>query len=310
MLSNCWKQFTKAELDKHYNPTLCTPRLTPEELLPAHEKLVIESSVKYRETLSENGLFETINSGSGDLATEVDVFKPTLSAANKPVVIYIHGGWWQWFSKDHFSFVAKPFNEAGATVYIPAYKMAQDWENTANPIQVIFQQLKTAIAQVLLKAEKNQAGKVYITGHSAGGHLAAMMTFVNWQEEFGLSDRQVSRIAGIIPLSGLYDVRPLVNSFVNDAMGIDEMAAEQVSPYYLLNQLQQETPLAPVYLVLPEYDPQEFYRQAREFQLLMHEKNKHCDVLFIPKVDHLDMIENFMDNDYLLTQYMLDIISQ
>lgn len=312
MTTNFWENLDRTELDMHYNPTLWTPRLTPESLLPAHEKLVTTSSQNLQNTLQQNNRFETINTGNGLYKSKVDVCKPSDDTDQKTALVYIHGGWWQWFSKDHFTFVAKPFIDNGITVYIPSYKMAQDWENEPNPIQAIFQQVKVFIAQLLKDTEKNQINKIFISGHSAGGHLASMMALVDWEKEFALSENQIERLKGIISLSGLYDLRPLVNSFVNDAIKITEKQAEEVSPYYLLNIREKiATPVTPTYLVLPEYDPQEFYRQTREYQALLHKKGHHCNLIFVPKADHLDLIEDFLrGEEYLLTRQMLDIIGQ
>lgn len=310
MTKNFWKKMNKSELDRHYNPTLWTPRLTPDTLLPKHEELTVKFSKDYQAALSDKGLYNRITVGNNDYKSEVDICKPSIEVDNKTALIYIHGGWWQWFSKDHFTFVAKPFNKEGITVYIPGYTMAQDWENSSNPIDDIFKQTKLAIAEIVKKSIKEGIEKIYVTGHSAGGHLAAMMAFVDWEKEFNLNQEQLQSLKGVIPLSGLYDLRPLVKTYVNDAIGINDEEAEKVSPYYLLSQQDSNAPKSlPTFLVLPEYDPQEFYRQAREFQSLMHHQKRHCDLIFVPKADHLDMIENFQtDQDYMLTKSMLDVI--
>ena len=306
--SMSWKQFSREILDEKHNPTLCTPRLTPEALLPAHESFITNHSQDYRQAMSKAERFHSFQTGTDQYQTEVDVFHSKQGMKGQPVVVYIHGGWWQWFSKSHYSFVAKPWNDAGMTVYIPAYRLAQDWENTGNPIGEIVTQLKFAIAEILRQADQSESGPVYIMGHSAGGSMAAMMSFVDWQAEFGLTQQQIKRMKGVFPLSGLYDLRPLVGSFVNDAIQMSEEDAEKTSAFYWLEQFSMQKEPLPIYLALPEYDPQEFYRHAREFQLQLHARNAHCDLIFIPKSDHLDMVEQFIDPNYMLTQVIQNII--
>lgn len=308
MTTNFWKELPREELDKHYNPTLWTPRLTPDSLLPKHQEFTTRASNDHKNSLIERNLFESIQVGDGNYKSEIDICKPDQTIDQKTALIYIHGGWWQWFSKEQFTFVAKPFTDKGITVYLPGYTMAQDWNNASNPIQEIFTQVKLAIVQLLKDTDRNNIDKVFITGHSAGGHLAAMMALVDWKKEFDLTKNQVQRLKGVISLSGLFDVRPLVDTFVNDAIKIDNEEAEKVSPYYLLNELSKDFKPLPTFLALPEYDPQEFYRQTREYQSLMHNKGHHCDLFFIPKTDHLDIIENFYSENYVLTDYIIDII--
>ena len=122
-----WSRLTREETDLQYNPTLWTRRLPTDELLPAHIEFTSSESEAYRDRLGDH--LQTIAYGDGEYVGEMDVFRPETLAADAPIVFYVHGGWWQWFSKDQFSYLAESFNQKGFAVHMPGYRMAQDWNN-------------------------------------------------------------------------------------------------------------------------------------------------------------------------------------
>lgn len=132
----------------------------------------------------------------------LDVFPATRRDA--PVLVFIHGGYWRTLSKSDFSFVAAPFVAAGAMVVVPDYSLCP-----AVTIDTIALQAAHALAWVHRHAEPygGNARRVVVAGHSAGGHLAAMMLACNGTVLAPDLPQALTRRA--ISISGLYDLAPI-----------------------------------------------------------------------------------------------------
>lgn len=294
-----WKAFTREETDRQYNPTLWTQRLPTEDLLPTHIDVTAERSKNYRQRMGE--ALRTIDFGGGAMAGEMDVFHPASLPEDAPIVVYIHGGWWQWFSKEQFSFLAEPFNRHGYAVYMPGYRLAQDWGNET-PMESIVQQMEFAVATVLELAAERGSSSVYLIGHSAGGQLAALLRETDWSK-YDLEETARSLLQGVFSLAGLFDIRPLVDSFINDEIGMTLASAETVSPY--LREPSPEAQPCPIHLVVPELDTPEFFRQTKEFQDKLLKAGHTCQFHLANDRDHLDIIENLVNEDDPVMIYML-----
>jgi arylformamidase len=144
----------------------------------------------------------------GDAPGEtLDLFAPTATAADgtrAPVLVFIHGGYWRSLDKSDQSFVAPGFCDAGALVVIPNYALC--------PVVTIAQialQMTRALAWVHRHAAEHggDATRLVVAGHSAGGHLAAMLLACDGQRVgAGLPQRLARRAVAI---SGLFDLEPL-----------------------------------------------------------------------------------------------------
>ena len=137
--------------------------------------------------------------GSG---VALDVFPA--ARANAPVLVFIHGGYWRSLDKADFSFVAAPFVAAGAMVVIPNYSLCP-----AVTVDTIALQMAHALAWVHRRAAQHggDAARCVVAGHSAGGHLAAMLLACDGRRlARDLPQRLVRRAVSI---SGLYDLAPI-----------------------------------------------------------------------------------------------------
>ncbi|GGH13565.1 esterase [Alsobacter metallidurans] len=138
-----------------------------------------------------------------------------------PVVLFIHGGYWQGLDRSSFSHLARGLVSRGVTVAAPSYDLCP-----AVTVSTIVDQMREACAFVWRRFER----PVVVAGHSAGGHLAACMLATNW----GAIDPALP--AGLVPsayaLSGLFDLEPLVGTSVNTALGLDAAEARRLSPLF------------------------------------------------------------------------------
>ncbi len=135
----------------------------------------------------------------------------------KPLVVFIHGGYWQALGRETFSHVASGLNQRGFGVLLPSYQLCP-----AASIDDIITDLRLLCAWAWREFER----KLVVTGHSAGGHLAAAMVATDWAG-FDLPDNLVNAGLGI---SGLYDLRPLMATKLNETLGLDEPSARKTSP--------------------------------------------------------------------------------
>ena len=139
----------------------------------------------------------------GDGAGEtLDIFPAANPGA--PILVFIHGGYWRALDKADHSFVAPAFNAQGATVVVPNYALCP-----AVSIEHITLQMARAVAWVWRHADGfgGDAARIAVAGHSAGGHLAAMLLSCRWRE---LADELPAQpLTGALAISGLYDLEPL-----------------------------------------------------------------------------------------------------
>lgn len=156
----------------------------------------------------------------GDTAREqMDIFRP--DSPSRGLLVFIHGGWWSFFGREYFSHLAAGALARGWTVAIPSYTLCPDIR-----IAGITLEMKRATEAASATAPD---GPLVIAGHSAGGHLTAMMGAA----ETGLDEAVFSRLARLIPISGVPDLRPLMQVAMNQTLQIDSAEARTASPLFL-----------------------------------------------------------------------------
>lgn len=135
----------------------------------------------------------------------LDVFPAAGSGAEPaPVLVFIHGGYWRSLDKAQHSFVAPSFNADGAMVVVPNYALCP-----AVSVEQIALQLTQALAWTYRRAAHfgGDPARIGVLGHSAGGHLAAMMLSCRWKEV--ATDLPAQLVAGALSISGVFDLEPL-----------------------------------------------------------------------------------------------------
>jgi arylformamidase len=147
-----------------------------------------------------------------------DLFLPDTEP--KGLVIFIHGGYWMRFDPSFWSHLAKGPVEHGYAVAMPSYTLCPE-----SRIAGIVDEMGQAVD----KAAGMVGGPIHVTGHSAGGHLAARLATSNAP----LSDTVKGRIRNVVPISGLHDLRPLMRTTMNATLKIDQAEAMAESPIFL-----------------------------------------------------------------------------
>lgn len=161
----------------------------------------------------------------GSLPSEkLDIFH----APERPraLLFFIHGGYWRTLDKRDNSFIANAVHQAGATVVLPNYALCP----AVNIADIVMQMIKAAAwTQRNATQLRVRADRLYVAGHSAGGHLCAMLLAAQFDSYAADLPRQLFQ-AGL-SISGLYDLRPLVHApFLRNDIRLNDERAAKVSP--------------------------------------------------------------------------------
>ena len=149
-----------------------------------------------------------------------DLFKPDAIRGNA-LVMFIHGGYWQALDRSYFSHMARGLNRLGLPVAVVGYDLCP---------QVHLGHIVWELQQAAAALWRRFGLPVVATGHSAGGHLSACALATNWKNvDPNLPDQLVPAAYGI---SGLYNLKPLTETSINKALGLDMEAAERESPLF------------------------------------------------------------------------------
>jgi arylformamidase len=137
-----------------------------------------------------------------------------------PLVVYIHGGYWQRGDRKDYSFVARELNANGITVAIPSYTLCP-----AASVMEISDEIQQCLAALWKKLKKHPT----VIGHSAGGHLTAEMLARNFGGFAGVPNDLVRSGCAI---SGVFDLSPLIGTSLNEALGLTKGTARAASPLF------------------------------------------------------------------------------
>jgi len=187
----------------------------------------------------------------GDTVGEkLDLFPARGESA--PLLVFIHGGYWRSLDKSDFSWIAPPFVAEGVAVALLNYGLAP-----RTPMEDIVRQVLHALAWLYRRADRYgiDPDRIYVCGHSAGGHLTAMAMAALWPV-LG-ADLPADLVKGGLAVSGLYDLAPLVHApFVNTDLQLTAARAARLSPVRL-----PAATGAPLYTAVGALESSEFRRQ-------------------------------------------------
>lgn len=144
-----------------------------------------------------------------------DLFHP--SGRPDGLVVFVHGGYWHKFDRSYWSHFARGLTHRGLAVAIPSYPLAPD---------VRISQITRSIARAVQCAATYVQAPIYLTGHSAGGHLVARMLC----RDVAIPEDVRGRFMNVVPISPLSDLRPFLETSMNDSLGLDEAEAIAESP--------------------------------------------------------------------------------
>lgn len=193
-----------------------------------------------------------IRYGAGDKQS-LDIFRAPAGAGPRPLLAFVHGGYWQAMDKADFGFLAPSFTRAGITLAVLNY-----WLAPQATIHEIIDDVRAALVWLWRNAASFGAdpARLFVSGHSAGGHLTGMMLATDWGA-LG-ADLPPDLVKGGCSISGLYDLEPIRLCFLNEALSLDAADARRASPIHL------PAPAAPLLLAVGGDETAEFHRQQAE----------------------------------------------
>ena len=172
----------------------------------------------YREESAATGRAKLDLSYGDRPRNRLDLFLPT--GDSKGLVVFIHGGYWMRFDQSFWSHLAKGAVDSGYAVAMPTYTLCPETRIAG---------IVAEIGQAVEKIAGMVTGPIHLTGHSAGGHLAARMACT----DAPLSGAVRNRIRNVVSISGLHDLRPLMRTAMNATLQIDQAEAMAESPVFL-----------------------------------------------------------------------------
>lgn len=232
-----------------------------------------------------------------DPMERLDLFLPPAGKV-RGLLMFIHGGYWRANDKRDFAFIAPAFTRAGIIVAMPNYSLCP-----AVTVDVIVTQMLQATAWLYRNGRHFGAppGDLVVSGHSAGGHLTAMMLAALWPSF--ASDLPARAVRAGISFSGLYDVRPLqaVQS-INAEVRLDEAMARKVSPA-----LMPPATDAPLHTFVGAEENEGFHIQNRLIAKAWPRVHQaHPDV---PGANHFTLLDHLADPVSRLNRAVLDIVA-
>lgn len=212
----------------------------------------------------------------------LDLFVPRAAAAAQPppLLVFIHGGYWQELSKDESLFAAVDAAQQGLAFAALDYTLAP-----AATVAVMVDECRQAL--LWLQRQAAQLGfdgqRIVAAGSSAGAHLAAMCALPGTPA--------AAFVKGVALVSGIYEVEPLVGTSINEALGLDAQAARALSPA-LAADLRG---FPPAVVCWGEVETGEFKRQGRDFAARLERAGTRCETFEVPGRNHFDVILDLAD---------------
>ena len=210
----------------------------------------------------------------------IDYFPAPASAQRPGLLVYFHGGYWQELSKEESAFLAPAWHAAGFAHAVVGYRLAP-----AARLPEIVSECRAAVRWLHWRADRLgfDAGNIVAAGSSAGAYLAA-----------ACADAAAAPLRGIVPVSGIYDVAPLIGTSINEALGLDDATAAA------MDLLTTPRRFCPAVVAWGEIETAEFKRQSRAFAARLASDAIACTSLEVPGRNHFDVVLDLADPASLL----------
>ena len=230
----------------------------------------------------------------GEAARECFDFFATPEPA-RATLVYFHAGYWQSRDKSLFRCIAPAFTRAGVQVALVNYPLCP--HVSLGDLLAAARRGTQAVARHA-QALQGRALPLVAAGHSAGGHIAVELALTDW----GAQDQA---IAGVLAMSGVYALAPLLATTLNANLGLDAASAQRYSP------LRRARPGAPPALfAVGGAETPAFVAQNQAMHAAWQAAGNRSQVAVVPGADHFSLLDPLMDPAGTLHQQALALIAQ
>jgi arylformamidase len=228
------------------------------------------------------------------LAEHLDLYLMPGMERPMPVLVYLHGGYWRSRTSKEFGFVARGPASRGVATVVVNYALCPEVT-----IDEIVRQVRAAVAWTYRNATSfgGDPEHIHVAGHSAGGHLTAMLLQTAWEGVYGLPGDIVK---GAYVISGLFDLAPFPYTFLQPKL---QLTWDQVLRNSPILHLPEWSP--PLLVAYGEDEPSELSRQSEDFFAARKEKGLPGGLLPLSEKNHYNVIDGFLDAESPLCSAIL-----
>ena len=265
-----WLDMDQAELDAAYDQIKYAPNL------PQIVKRYATNSEAVRARL---GAPRRYAYGTTPIEA-LDVY--ATKRANAPINIFIHGGAWRGGLAKDSGYPAELFVRAGAHYVVPDFINVTEANGSLMPMA---EQVRRAVAWVYRNARSfgGDPDRIYVSGHSSGGHLAGVVLVTDWRKDFNLP---VDTVRGGLCCSGMFDLKPVRLSARSSYVKFTDEMERALSSQRHLDKLN-----APVIVAYGTLETPEFQRQSRDFAAAVKAAGKPVQLLVAEGYNHFEIPE-------------------
>ena len=273
---------TQEELDAQYNLNMMLP-----EAAASYEVFCDRESERIRSEMDHS-----LDVPFGPtLAEHVDLYP---AGEDAPVLIYVHGGFWCLRTSKEFGFVARGPVSRGVATVVTNYALCPKVT-----IDEIVRQTRAAVAWAYNNARSfgGDPGRIHVAGHSAGGHLVAMLLATDWEGEYSLPNDVVK---GCTAISGLFDLAPFPYTFLQPQLQLTWDQASRNSPI-----LHIPDAAPPLLVAYGEDETDEFKRQSEAYLDAWRASGLDAERMVLSGKNHYEVIDGFLDAESPLCSAVL-----
>ncbi len=210
--------------------------------------------------------------------------------ASAPVLVFIHGGYWQARDKRDFCCVGSGPLAAGLHLVMAEYTLAPQ-SSLPGMVTEIGRLLDALSTHPVLGGQARRGPRLVLSGHSAGAHLAAM-------------HRMHGAVAGVLAISGLFDLEPIRRGALNDALGLDEAQVADCSPQFRVG------PGAPTVVAVGGAELPELQRQSREYAEALRGAAQITRLIDVSGANHLSILAELESREGALLAEALALVER
>jgi arylformamidase len=265
-----WMNLDQKELDDAYDQIKYAPNL------PQIVKRYATNSAETRKRIGEP---KRLSYGSSQVEG-ADLFPA--KKPNAPIHVFLHGGAWRGGTAQSYSFPAEMFVNAGA------HYIALDFTNvveTKGDLLPMAKQCRDGIAWIYKNAKSfgGDPDRIYMSGHSSGGHLGGVVMVTDWEKDYALPKDVVK---GAVLVSGMYDLKPVRLSARSSYVKFTDDMEHAMSSQRHLDKLNR-----PVIIAHGTLETPEFQRQSRDFAAAVKKAGKPVELLVGEGYNHFELVE-------------------